>query len=150
MIVAESDVLIDALAGREPGARAERARRKVEKLLAALTILPFDERAGRAAPHPQPRPHRVGRAHRGGGRSDESRERAESLVRPKAAGHLEPAMEEIGLDRVRQAVRPVLRDVPEVAAAYAYGSRVGGRALPLSDPLSDLEPAAREGIRARG
>lgn len=75
MTVADSDILIDALAGREPaaarvrlgvekgelatttvslfellsGARAGRARKKVEKLLAALTILPFDEPAGRAA-----------------------------------------------------------------------------------------------------
>lgn len=75
MTVADSDILIDALAGREPaaarvrsglekgelatttislfellsGARAKRARDKVEKLLAALTILPFDDAAARAA-----------------------------------------------------------------------------------------------------
>lgn len=75
MTVADSDVLIDALAGREPaagrvrsglekgelatttvslfellsGARAKRARDKVEKLLAALTVLPFDVPAARAA-----------------------------------------------------------------------------------------------------
>ncbi|MBI4513706.1 MAG: nucleotidyltransferase domain-containing protein [Gemmatimonadetes bacterium] len=42
-------------------------------------------------------------------------------------------MEEIDLERVRGALSRVLRDVAEVAAAYAYGSRVGGRALPLSD-----------------
>lgn len=40
---------------------------------------------------------------------------------------------ETGLDRLRETARRVLREVPEVAAAYAYGSRVGRRALPLSD-----------------
>lgn len=76
MIVADSDVLIDALSGREPGAgriglelstgalattaisafelrsgaRAERAREQVETLLAPLHVLPFDaEAAERAA-----------------------------------------------------------------------------------------------------
>lgn len=42
-------------------------------------------------------------------------------------------MEKIELERVSQALNGILRDVPEVAAAYAYGSRVRGRALPLSD-----------------
>lgn len=47
--------------------------------------------------------------------------------------HLEVAMSEITVDRLRAAAGEVLRDVPEVAAAYAYGSRIRGRALPLSD-----------------
>ncbi|MGH7545899.1 MAG: type II toxin-antitoxin system VapC family toxin [Gemmatimonadota bacterium] len=92
MTVADSDVLIDALAGREPaatrvrsaletsqlatttvslfellsGARGKGARGKVEKLLAALTILPFDAPAGRAAAEarrqPQTRGSSVGMA----------------------------------------------------------------------------------------
>lgn len=75
MIVADSDVLIDALRGREPtaarvaleleagglattavslfelesGARTERAREQVTRLLTALRILPFDEAAAQAA-----------------------------------------------------------------------------------------------------
>lgn len=75
MIVAESDVLIDALNGREPatsrvaeevrraslattsisvfellsGAREDRHRESVSRLLAALTILPVDGDAGTAA-----------------------------------------------------------------------------------------------------
>ncbi|MBI2891663.1 MAG: type II toxin-antitoxin system VapC family toxin [Nitrospirae bacterium] len=75
MIVADSDVLIDALRGREPsksrialeleggaltttainafellsGARTSSQREKVGRLLAALQILPFDEEAGRRA-----------------------------------------------------------------------------------------------------
>lgn len=75
LTVADSDVLIDALRGREPaatrvveevqsgrlattavtafellsGAREERARSAVEALLATLTILPLDEAASRAA-----------------------------------------------------------------------------------------------------
>lgn len=75
MIVADSDVLIDALRGREPsltrvkrelaagalgtttvtvfellsGADSERVRRKVEGLLAPLVILPLDEAAAREA-----------------------------------------------------------------------------------------------------
>ncbi|MBI4538046.1 MAG: type II toxin-antitoxin system VapC family toxin [Gemmatimonadetes bacterium] len=75
MIVADSDVLIDALRGRDPaatrveaeleagslattavtvfellsGARSGAAREKVERLLAPLAILPFDKEAGRAA-----------------------------------------------------------------------------------------------------
>lgn len=75
MIVAESDVLIDALRGRKPaaarveleiklgslvttavnafelrsGARTVRERRAVEALLGALPILAFDDAAGRAA-----------------------------------------------------------------------------------------------------
>lgn len=75
MIVADSDVLIDALRGHEPalsrvkreladgvlattavtafellsGADSDRVRRSVEGLLAPLVILPLDEAAGRAA-----------------------------------------------------------------------------------------------------
>ena len=75
MIVADSDVLIDALRGREPtagriaadlvsgalattvisvfgllsGARSHRNRDQVQRFLAALVILPFDEAAGHAA-----------------------------------------------------------------------------------------------------
>jgi len=75
MIVADSDILIDSLRGREPaaarialelstgalattavnafellsGAKSERERGKVEQLLAALTIIPLDERAARTA-----------------------------------------------------------------------------------------------------
>lgn len=75
MIVADSDVLIDALRGKEPvaeriteelgtgalattaitafelrsGARSERASGQVEALLAPLVVLPFDEEAADAA-----------------------------------------------------------------------------------------------------
>ena len=75
MIVADSDILIDGLRGREPaagrvalelrtgalattvvnafellsGAKTDQERKKVETLLAALTILPVNERAARAA-----------------------------------------------------------------------------------------------------
>lgn len=75
MIVADTDVLIDALRGREPmrdriaaeiqkgalattavtqfellsGASDRRERERVEHLLAALAILPFDDRAAVAA-----------------------------------------------------------------------------------------------------
>ena len=75
MIVADSDVLIDALAGREPAAQRVRAelasgalattvvtvfellsgaattkvRNRIERLFAALTILPLHEGAGRRA-----------------------------------------------------------------------------------------------------
>jgi tRNA(fMet)-specific endonuclease VapC len=75
MIVADSDVLIDALRGKEPslsrialelgtgslattsitvfelrsGARTAAEREKVERLLAPLVVLPFDEPAARAA-----------------------------------------------------------------------------------------------------
>jgi predicted nucleic acid-binding protein len=75
VIVADSDVLIDALRGRDPAARrisleleagglattaisafellsgapSERARNQVERFLAALVILPFDDAAARAA-----------------------------------------------------------------------------------------------------
>ena len=75
MIVADTDVLIDALRGREPGrsriaggiasgslattavslfellsgARDAAEREPVERLLAALTVLPFDAPAGMAA-----------------------------------------------------------------------------------------------------
>ena len=74
-IVADSDVLIDSLRGREPaagrvalelkrgalattvvsafellsGAKSDPEMRKVQTLLAALTILPMDERAARTA-----------------------------------------------------------------------------------------------------
>jgi tRNA(fMet)-specific endonuclease VapC len=75
VIVADTDVLIDALHGREPvadhvrralqsarlatttitvfelmsGARSESARAKIERLLAAITVLRFDETAARSA-----------------------------------------------------------------------------------------------------
>lgn len=75
MIVADSDVLIDSLRGREPargrielelksgalattvvnafellsGARVRKEHEKVERLLAALAILPLDEAAAREA-----------------------------------------------------------------------------------------------------
>lgn len=75
MIVADSDVLIDALRGREPaarriavelrsgqlattavnvfeltsGARTEREREKVDTLLVPVVVLPLDEEAGRLA-----------------------------------------------------------------------------------------------------
>ncbi|RLB55603.1 MAG: type II toxin-antitoxin system VapC family toxin [Deltaproteobacteria bacterium] len=75
MIVADSDVLIDSLRGRKPlvdrvalelkmgtlattvvncfellsGAKTESGKKKVEKLLGALTILPVDEGAARRA-----------------------------------------------------------------------------------------------------
>ncbi len=75
MIVADSDVLIDSLRGREPmvdrvalelklgalattvvnafellsGAKSEPERKKLEKLLGALSILPVDEGAARRA-----------------------------------------------------------------------------------------------------
>lgn len=75
MIVVDSDVLIDSLRGREPaagrialelktgylsttavnafellsGAKNEQERGKVELLLAALTIIPLDERSSRTA-----------------------------------------------------------------------------------------------------
>ncbi len=42
-------------------------------------------------------------------------------------------MEQISLNRVRAVVAEVLQNVPVIAAAYAYGSRTSGRALPLSD-----------------
>ncbi len=75
LLVADSDVLIDALHGRNPGADrvtigletgalatttisafellsgavSDRSRDQIDRLLAALTILPLDEAAGRAA-----------------------------------------------------------------------------------------------------
>ncbi len=75
MIVADSDVLIDALRGREPGARrvaegleagtlattavstfellsgarSSKQRKVVEAMLAALPVLPLDQKAGEAA-----------------------------------------------------------------------------------------------------
>ncbi len=75
MIVADSDVLIDALRGREPakgriaqeiekgalattsvsvfellsGARTAAAKKKVRRLLDAVSVLPLDERAGESA-----------------------------------------------------------------------------------------------------
>jgi len=75
VIVVDSDVLIDALRGREPaatrvasaldaavlatttvsafellsGARTRRTRERVERLLAGLTVLPFDADAAEAA-----------------------------------------------------------------------------------------------------
>ena len=40
---------------------------------------------------------------------------------------------ELLLDRVHAALARVLEHAPEVAVCYAYGSRVHGRVLPLSD-----------------
>jgi len=37
------------------------------------------------------------------------------------------------LERLRDALGRVLGDFPEIVAAYAYGSRVSGQPLPLSD-----------------
>jgi len=42
-------------------------------------------------------------------------------------------MDELSLDRVREVVCRVLEPEARVVAAYAYGSRVDGRPLPLSD-----------------
>lgn len=42
-------------------------------------------------------------------------------------------MSQMTLDRLRSAVSAALRDVPHVAAVYAYGSRISGRPLPQSD-----------------
>lgn len=42
-------------------------------------------------------------------------------------------MQQMPLDRIRAAVAEVLEAVPEVAAAYLYGSRARGAELPLSD-----------------
>jgi len=75
VIVADTDVLIDALRGRQPGAaavarglrdgslattaitafellsgaRSEAERRTIDRLLSPLPLLPFDQRAGRLA-----------------------------------------------------------------------------------------------------
>lgn len=47
---------------------------------------------------------------------------------------MEPdATEEISLEGLRRAAIRVLGEAPGVAAAYAYGSRISGRPLPLSD-----------------
>ncbi len=43
------------------------------------------------------------------------------------------AMDDRTLDRLRRALERVLPDIPEIAAAYAFGSRISGGALPLSD-----------------
>ncbi len=87
MIVADTDILIDALRGREPavgriglelklgslattsmnafellsGGRSKKERRAVETLLAALPILPVDEAAGRAAAEVRLELERTGR-----------------------------------------------------------------------------------------
>lgn len=42
-------------------------------------------------------------------------------------------LEEATLERLRRAADRVLADAPEIAVAYAYGSRIAGRALPISD-----------------
>lgn len=42
-------------------------------------------------------------------------------------------MEDLPLDRLRPVLARILGEVPAVAAAYGYGSRVLGRAHPLSD-----------------
>lgn len=50
-----------------------------------------------------------------------------------AERHLVERMETISIEELRSTVGAVLEPVDEVAAAYAYGSRVRGRPLPLSD-----------------
>jgi len=48
---------------------------------------------------------------------------------------------ELLLDQVHAAAARVLEHAPEVAVCYAYGSRVHGRVLPLSDlDLAFLPP----------
>lgn len=42
-------------------------------------------------------------------------------------------MERISLDRLADVLSGILADAPGVAAVYAYGSRVSGSPLPLSD-----------------
>jgi predicted nucleotidyltransferase len=66
-------------------------------------------------------------------------------------------MDEIALDRLRVVLAGVLRDEPAVAAVYAYGSRISGRALPSSDldlafvlaPGTQGDPLFAEGLAAR-
>ena len=67
-------------------------------------------------------------------------------------------MAEVTVDRLRAVAGAVLRDVPEVAAAYAYGSRIRGRPLPLSDqdlavvlaaPARRADPLLAERVAAR-
>ena len=41
--------------------------------------------------------------------------------------------ETVDIDRLRRAAREAFADVPEVVAAYAFGSRISGRPLPRSD-----------------
>lgn len=43
------------------------------------------------------------------------------------------ADQELGIDHLREVVSRVLSGSPEIAAAYAFGSRVSGRPLPFSD-----------------
>lgn len=48
--------------------------------------------------------------------------------------HTDPGTpEELASERLRRAADRVLADAPEIAVAYAYGSRIAGRALPMSD-----------------
>ena len=54
-------------------------------------------------------------------------------------------MNDVSLDRVRVVMSQVLSDVPEVAAAYAYGSRVAGRPMPGSD--LDIALVLAAGVR---
>jgi len=42
-------------------------------------------------------------------------------------------MEPVSLDRLADILPGILADVPDIAAVYAYGSRVSGRPLPPSD-----------------
>lgn len=44
-----------------------------------------------------------------------------------------PASENLTLERLRTAVARLLAEEPEIAVAYAYGSRMAGKALPTSD-----------------
>ena len=54
-------------------------------------------------------------------------------------------MNDVSLDRVRVVMSQVLSDVPEVAAAYAYGSRFAGRPMPGSD--LDIALVLAAGVR---
>lgn len=42
-------------------------------------------------------------------------------------------MDDRTLQRLRRALERVLRDMPGIAVAYAFGSRISGGSLPLSD-----------------
>lgn len=72
---------------------------------------------------------------------------AERLARRGGTGDLSGIVSGLSLEQLRSALATVLRDVPAVAAAYAYGSRVRGRPLAFSDldlALVPVEPDAGE------
>jgi predicted nucleotidyltransferase len=56
-------------------------------------------------------------------------------------------METLTIDRLRAAVTEVLKESPEVAAAYLYGSQARGSTQPLSD--IDLAFVLREDFRPK-